>query len=112
MLGRRLALLSSALVVAVAVTGCNASALSRRELVVHFDPAATSAQHRSALDACAHATTEATPEPFSTTGPVSNQINNVRFRIDHADDRDIAHLETCLGQQPGVVGVDIPDLAN
>ena len=112
MVVRRPALLASALVLGIAVAGCNAGALSRRELVVHFDPSATSAQHRAALDACAHVTPEATPEPFSTTGPVSNQINNVRYRIDHADDRDIALLTTCLSKQPGVVGEDIPDLTN
>ena len=107
---RRLALLVPAL--AMAASACNTSALTKRELVVHFDPSATSEAHRAALDNCAHATTEATPEPFSTTGPISNQINNVRFRIDHADDRALAQLETCLSKQPGVVGVDIPDLTN
>jgi len=110
--GRRLALLFPGLALAVAMSGCNASALTKREMVVHFDPAATSEQHRAALDACAHVTTAATPEPFSTTGPVSNQINNVRYRIDHANDRDIALLTTCLSKQPGVVGEDIPDLSN
>lgn len=108
----RLWSLVPALAVVACLAGCNTDALTKRELVVHFDPSATSAQHQSALDACAHATPEATPEPFSTTGPISNQINNVRFRIDHADDRDIAHLETCLNNQPGVIGVDIPDLTN
>lgn len=107
---RRLALLIPAL--AVLATACNTDSLTRREMVVHFDPSATSAQHQAALDACAHVTPEATPEPFSTTGPVSNQINNVRYRIDHADDRDIALLTTCLSKQPGVVGEDIPDLTN
>jgi len=109
---RRLAPLVPALALGLAVSGCNTDALSKRELVVHFDPSASSADHKAALDNCAHATTEATPEPFSTTGPISNQINNVRFRIDHADDRAIAHLETCLGKQTGVVGVNIPDLTN
>lgn len=112
MLGRRLGLIAAVSVVVVSVAGCNAGALSRRELVVHFNPAATSAQHKAALDACSHVTPEASPEPFSTTGPVSNQINNVRFRIDHANDRDIALLTTCLSKQPGVVGEDIPDLSN
>jgi hypothetical protein len=110
--GRRLALLLPGLVLATAVSGCNASALSKREMVVHFDPAATSEQHRAALEACSHVTTAATPEPFSTTGPVSNRVNNVRYRIDHANDRDIAQLTTCLSKQPGVVGEDIPDLSN
>ncbi|HVS68884.1 MAG TPA: hypothetical protein VHE56_10055 [Mycobacteriales bacterium] len=112
MVGRRLALLAPALAIGVAVSGCNASALTKRELVVHFDAAATQAQHRAALEACAHATPAATPEPFSTAGPASNLVGDVRFRIDHADDRDIATLETCLSRQPGVQGDEIPDLTN
>jgi hypothetical protein len=36
----------------------------------------------------------------------------VRFRIDHADDKDIALLTECLSRQPGVVGVDTPDLTD
>jgi hypothetical protein len=31
--------------------------------------------------------------------------SDVRFRIDRADDRDIARLEVCLQKQPGVIGV-------
>ncbi|HVX69657.1 MAG TPA: hypothetical protein VHA79_08215 [Mycobacteriales bacterium] len=112
MVARRLVSIASAVAIAAAVSGCNAAALSKREMVVHFDPSATTEQHRAALDACAHVTTAATPEPFSTTGPVSNQINNVRYRIDHANDRDIALLTTCLSKQPGVIGEDIPDLSN
>src|SRR5579862_2851244 len=102
MVGRRLGLSVAALAGAVAVSGCNASALSKRELVVYFSPSATTAQHKAALDACSHVTPEASPEPFVTTGPAADQVGDVRFRIDHADDRDIAHLETCLQAQPGV----------
>jgi hypothetical protein len=112
MQARRLALLVSSAVAAVALSGCNASALTKRELVVYFDSGATNAQREAVLRACGHISPEAVPEPFSTKGPVANQVGNVRFRIDHADDRDIAHLETCLHNQPGVVGDDIPDLTN
>ncbi|HWC36717.1 MAG TPA: hypothetical protein VG650_18055 [Mycobacteriales bacterium] len=111
-MGARFALPAAVLAVAAAVAGCNASALTKRELVVHFADTATQATHRAALDACAHATPEATPEPFTTSGPVSNQVGDVRFRIDHADDKAIATLETCLAKQPGVEGVDIPDLTD
>ncbi|MGN6474580.1 MAG: hypothetical protein ACTHK4_13165, partial [Mycobacteriales bacterium] len=94
------------------VSGCNASALTKRELVFYFDSSASTAQHRAALDACAHVTPEATPEPFSTSGPVANQVGNVRFRIDHADDKAIAQIEECMDRQAGVKGVDIPDLTD
>ncbi|HVV75956.1 MAG TPA: hypothetical protein VHC43_07955 [Mycobacteriales bacterium] len=112
MLGRRLALSAAALAGVVAVSGCNASALSKRELVVYFSPSATTAQHHAALIACSHVSSEAKPEPFVTTGPAADQVGDVRFRIDHASDRDIAHLETCLTKQPGVQGDQIPDLTD
>ena len=89
---------------AVSVAGCNAT---RRELTVVFTPGATDAQRLQALRACTGASPKTSPEPVPTpsghrgiqrSGPL------VRFRIDAADDRDIARLEACLGQQPGVQG--------
>jgi hypothetical protein len=112
MVGRRLALPIVAVAVGLILSGCNANALSKRELVFYFNSAATTAQHRAALDACAHVTPEATPEPFTTSGPVSNQVGDVRFRIDHADDKAIAQLTECMTKQPGVKGVDTPDLTD
>jgi len=112
MVGRRLAMGSAIMAVVAGAAGCNLGALSKRELVVDFSPSATTAQRAAVLHACGHITPEAKPEPFSTAGPVANQVSNVRFRIDHADDREIAHLETCLGRQPGVRGDHIPDLMN
>jgi hypothetical protein len=103
---------SSAAALGLVLAGCNASALTKRELVVYFTPDATQSQHLAALDACAHVTPEATPEPFSTTGPAADTVGNVRFRIDHADDKALAELETCLSKQPGVQGADIPDLTD
>jgi hypothetical protein len=111
-MGRRLTLLAPVLLVAVAASGCNWGSLSKRELVVDFAPSATTAQRAAVLQACGHVSPEAKPEPFTTAGPAANQVSNVRFRIDHANDRDIAHLETCLGRQPGVRGDHIPDLMN
>lgn len=110
MIRRRLALVVPALAVGVAAAGCNTDALTKRELVVRFADDATQAQHRAALEACADASPQASPEPFSTSGPASNRVGDVRFRIDHANDRDIAQLESCLGKQPAVIGFDIPDL--
>jgi hypothetical protein len=109
---RRLALVAVACATAAALSGCNASSLTKQELVVHFVDNATVAERAAALHACAHATPEATPEPFVTTGPVSNQVSDVRFRTDHADDRAIAILEGCLAKQPGVEGFEVPDLTD
>jgi hypothetical protein len=90
----------------VAVTGCNSEALSRRELVVHFDVAATSAQHRQARAACSGVAPHTSPEPIVHNDYPSSRVNDVRFRIDHANDHDIARLQTCLSRQPGVVGTE------
>jgi hypothetical protein len=112
MIGRRLALLAAAVPVLAAVSGCNVEGLTKRELVVDFLPSATDAQRAAVLEACGHVTPDASPEPFQTTGPAANRVGNVRFRIDHANDREIARLETCLSQQPGVRGDHIPDVIN
>ena len=42
----------------------------------------------------------------------SDAVGDVRFRIDHADDKDFALLTECLNKQPGVAGVDVPDLTD
>lgn len=112
MIVRRLALAGLAAGMALAVSGCNASAFTKRELVVDFTQNATQAEHKAALDACAHVDAKASPEPFSTTGPAADTVGNVRFRIDHADDKDIATVESCFENKPGVAGFDIPDLTD
>ena len=85
-------------------SGCNAT---RRELTVVFTPGTTADQRAAVLRACTGAAPHTSPEPIPTptgtrgiqrTGPL------VRFRIDAADDRDIARLEACLEKQPGVQG--------
>src|SRR4051812_36134518 len=90
----------------LAAVGCNASALSRRELVVHFESTASAAQHRQALTSCTGVAPNTTPEPIVHTQYASSRVNDVRFRIDHANDHDIARLQTCLAKQPGVVGTE------
>jgi hypothetical protein len=92
--------------VMITVSGCNAS---KQELVVYFAENAPQSEHVAALHACAHATPQATPEPIENSNLVSNSVGNVRFRIDHTNDKQLAILESCLGRQKGVVGVDIPD---
>ena len=109
---RRVAAAALAAGLALVVAGCNTSALTKRELVIAFHQDATQAQHQAALAACANVTPEATPEPFSTTGPLADTVGNVRFRIDHADDKSLAILESCFEKQPGVAGFDIPDLTD
>jgi hypothetical protein len=85
-------------------TGCNAT---RRELTVVFTPATTTDQRAAALRACTGAAPHTSPEPIPTpTGRrgIERTGAPVRFRIDAANDRDLARLEECLQKQPGVQG--------
>jgi hypothetical protein len=86
----------------VAVGGCKNA--YRRELVVVFAPEATPEMHAAALKACTGAAPHTSPEPISSSTTAASRLSDVRFRIDHANDHDIAQLETCLGKQPGVKG--------
>jgi hypothetical protein len=91
----------------ILLTGCNAS-LSKREIVVTFSSTATAAQHSAARDACASATPKASPEPIVHNRYATTHIADVRFRIDKANDHDLAQLYKCLSKQPGVIGVSDP----
>jgi hypothetical protein len=109
---RRLVFLVAALGLMVVTAGCNDSALTKVEMVVYFQPNAPLADHAAALKACAHASPEAIPEPIVKSRLASDAVGDVRFRIDHADDKQIALLTECLNKQPGVAGVDTPDLTD
>jgi hypothetical protein len=94
----------------VSAGGCNNPNLNRRELVVHFDPSATQVDHDSARAACASAAPHASPEPApSASSRGVSPAYDVRFRVDHASDRDVNQLLQCLRRQEGVVGFDLPD---
>ena len=88
----------------VAAGGCNNA--YRRELVVVFGPDATAARHAHALQACTGVAPNTSPEPIVPSSFSSSRLNNVRFRIDHANDRDVAQLQACLSRQPGVIGTN------
>lgn len=106
------AMLAVAVAGALTASGCNASAISKRELIVYFNPNAPVSDHAHVLSACGNATAGASPEPMSSSKLPSQVASNVRFRIDHANDKELSILEDCLQHQPGVVGVDIPDVAD
>lgn len=94
----------------LSLAGCNNANLTRRELVVHFDSSATAADHDAARTACATAAPHASPEPApSASARGVSPAYDVRFRVDHASDRDINQLAQCLRRQRGVLGIDIPD---
>lgn len=97
---------------AIALSGCNSSSLSKQEMVVHFAPDAPQSDHVGVLTACGHVTPDTVPEPMTSSGLASDNVGNVRFRTDHANDHDLALLTECINRQPGVVGVETPDLTN
>jgi hypothetical protein len=86
-----------------AVAGCGPNAY-RRELVVVFAASATPEQHAAALENCTGVAPNTSPEPIVHSSFASSRVYDVRFRIDHASDRDVAQLQACLAKQPGVVG--------
>jgi hypothetical protein len=92
---------------AVGATACN-PVLSKREVVVHFTLDATPEQHRAAQVACTGVAPHTSPEPIVHSRYPSSRIADVRFRIDKANDHDLAQLYNCLGRQPGVLGVSDP----
>jgi hypothetical protein len=111
--GPRRLLVSAAFVAAlVVVSGCNSAALTKVEMVVYFQQNAPASDHAAALKACSHAAPNVTPEPLEPGNLASDAVGDVRFRIDHANDKDLALLTECLNKQPGVAGVDIPDLTD
>src|SRR3954447_11655055 len=89
---------------ALLVTAAGCKNAYSRELVVVFTTDATPTMHTAALKACTGAAPHASPEPLPTGTSPAGQLSDVRFRIDHANDRDIAQLEACLAKQPGVKG--------
>jgi len=109
---RRLAVGAAVIGLLFASTGCNTSALTKREAVVYFADNAPESDHQAVLNACGHVAPDVFPEPIESSSLASNQVGNVRFRIDHANDHDLALLTECLNKQPGVRGMDIPDLTN
>jgi hypothetical protein len=109
---KRLAVAGAMVVTACGLSGCNTDSLSKVELVVHFAPGTPESDHVAALNACSDASPEAKPEPIVTSNLPSQSVGDVRFRIDHANDHEVAQLEMCLAKQAGVVGFDTPDLTN
>jgi hypothetical protein len=109
---RRLAVCVAAAGLLAGAAGCNDAALTKTELVVYFNQNAPLSDHTAALKACGHVTPETIPEPIVKSRFASDAVGDVRFRIDHANDKELAELTECLNKQPGVAGVDTPDLTD
>ena len=55
--------------------------------------------------ACSHVP-QAVPEPLPTDHLASDIAYDVRYRVDHASDGDLAKLQQCLQRFPSVVGIE------
>lgn len=84
------------------------SMLGQRYAVVHFDGTVSYAERERVQLACAAPLAE--PVPMGKDKAKSARLNNVSYRIDKADDGDIATLSKCLKKFDGVVGIDLKDL--
>jgi hypothetical protein len=100
------ALLVTALLTAAFLGGCSWSAsLQAREATVHFDRSSSLAERTAARAACLDLP-HATPEPVATDALSTRAQTEIRYRVDHADDHDLAVLYSCLEKQPGVLTVE------
>jgi len=84
------------------VSGCKGA---QREVIVFFAADSTQSEHEAALHACTGVARHTSPEPIAAGTHRVAPTSDVRFRIDKANDHDIAELEKCLSKQPGVIGV-------
>ena len=91
-----------------AAAGCATfdAALGKQEAVVAFKDGTSNTTRLKVRAACSHVP-EATPEPLPTDHLASDLLNNVRYRVDHASDADLARLQQCLQRFPSVNGVNI-----
>jgi hypothetical protein len=104
---RRLVTPALVLLLVPGIAGCNA-AFGKREVVVNFTSTATPQQHAAARTACTGVAPHTSPEPIVHNQFASSRVADIRFRVDKANDHDLAQLFICLGHQPGVLGVSDP----
>jgi len=94
-------------VLAPAVAGCASfdRALGKREAVVQFQAQTSNPARLKVRAACSHVP-QAIPEPLPTDHLASDMTYDVRYRVDHASDGDLAKLQQCLQRFPSVVGIE------
>ena len=92
---------------APAVAGCSTfdRTFGKQEAVVQFQPQTPDSVRLKVRAACSHVP-QAIPEPLPTDHLASDQANDVRYRVDHASDGDLAKLQQCLQRFPSVVGIE------
>jgi hypothetical protein len=93
---------------APAAAGCATfdRTFGKQEAIVHFQPQTPDSTRLKVRAACSHVP-QAIPEPLPTDHLASDQVNDVRYRVDHASDGDLAKLQQCLQRFPSVVGIEL-----
>jgi len=94
-------------VLAPAAAGCASfdRALGKQEAVVQFQAQTSNPARLKVRAACSHVP-QAIPEPLPTDHLASDMTYDVRYRVDHASDGDLAKLQQCLQRFPSVVGIE------
>jgi hypothetical protein len=89
------------------VAGCATfdRTFGKQEAVVQFQPQTPNSVRLKVRAACSHVP-QAIPEPLPTDHLASDLDSDVRYRVDHASDGDLAKLQQCLQRFPSVVGIE------
>jgi hypothetical protein len=92
---------------APAVAGCASfdRAFGKQEAVVQFQSQTPNSVRLKVRAACSHVP-QAIPEPLPTDHLAADVMYDVRYRVDHASDGDLAKLQQCLQRFPSVVGIE------
>src|SRR3954470_12839211 len=110
---RLVATLGVAVSAAVTFVACKAGdALSTQEVVVHFAPNTTRAQHVEVLEAC-RGVPHTSPEPIPTVEVTGQDLTDVRFLVKPGSGKNLNRVFGCLAQPKfkGVVlGYDLPGM--
>ena len=102
------------LALSTGLSACNTSAFTKRELVVEFSADTTDATRQADRADCLDVAPHVVPEPLPAASDKfqSDLDNDIRYRIDHADDNDLSKLQQCLRGKPGVQGFEYPQDEN
>jgi hypothetical protein len=92
---------------APAVAGCATfdRTFGKQEAVVQFQPQTPNSVRLKVRAVCSHVP-QAIPEPLPTDHLASDLASDVRYRVDHASDGNLARLQQCLQRFPSVVGIE------
>jgi hypothetical protein len=90
-----------------AVAGCATfdRTFAKQEAVVQFQSQTPNSVRLKVQAACSHVP-QAVPEPLPTGHLASGMTYDVRYRVDHASDGDLAKLQQCLQKFPSVAGIE------